>query len=111
MGNNAAFGEFEFYTVTLYDKGVLDKELLTTIMERYRGTDIDSGGKEDLSSKDGLDIEQIVLKVFGVSLRPRPVLPADSKTWTPADHLLNKRYWDWHFEQFSKIANGMFGWC
>ena len=109
MGNNAAFSEMEFYVITLYDKGVLDKELLSTILERYRGIDIDSGGKEGTLTKDGRDVEEVILSIFGIELRPRPVLPKDYKTWTPEQELENNYYWDWFYNEFETITN-TFGW-
>ncbi len=110
MGNNAAFTAFEATVIATYNKGVLDQELLSTFMEQHRGTDIDRGGMRGTLSKDGLDVEEIVLKTFGVAVPSRPTLPKDYKTWTPEQHRENDEYWDKRFDAFQTISD-RFGWC
>lgn len=109
MGNNQAFTHFEATVIAVYDKGVLDKDLLSTFMEQYRGVDIDHGGMEGTLSKDGLDVEEIVLKTFGKEVPSKPDIPCDWKTWTPEQRSRNEAYWDARYEAFHEISN-QFGW-
>lgn len=110
MGNNQAFADFEYLVVTMYDKGILDQSVLSTIMERHRDTDIDSGGKEGTLSKDGLDCEEITCKIFGVAMPDRPQLPKDHLSWTEEQNALNDEYWERRGEAFDSISREMFGW-
>jgi hypothetical protein len=110
MGNNAAFTEFENNVLDTYNAGVLTPELLTKFMERYRGTDIDHGGMAGTLSKDGLDCEEITLKVFGVPIPVRPDLPKNHKTWTDEQMAINDDYWEKRSEAFDLISRGRFGW-
>lgn len=109
MGNNAAFTSFEATVIATYNKGVLDKELLSKLMEQYRGTDIDRGGMTGDLSKDGLDIDGIILKTFGVPDPTRLELPADHKTWTRDQEAINEKYWEDRYEAVSAIEE-RFGW-
>lgn len=72
MGWNTGYTIFESTVIGAYNLGVLDKKLLAVLMEPYRGTDIDEGGCCDLKSKDGLGVEEVVLKVCGKKLPPKP---------------------------------------
>ena len=110
MGNNAAFTAFEATVLATYNKGVLDVELLSAFMEQYRDVDIDHGGMVGTLSKDGLDVEEVVLKVFGIKIPPRPNLPADYKIWTPEQHEANDAYWDKRSNAFQEISD-RFGWA
>lgn len=110
MGNNAAFTEFEATVLATYNKGVLDKDLLSTFMERYRGTDIDHGGMTGDLAKDGLDVQEIVLKTFGKKIPKYPKLPKDHETWTEEQCEQNEKYWEERYEAMSEIENKMFGW-
>ena len=49
-------------------------------------------GKMGTLANDGLDIEEIVIKTFGVIIPPRPDLSADHKTWTGAQYAINDAY-------------------
>ena len=109
MGNNAAFTDFEATVLATYNKGVLDKELLSTFMEQYRGVDIDRGGMTGDLAKDGSDIDDIILKMFGVPSAPRPDLPADHKTWTPEQEAINEKYWEDRYDAVCVIEK-RFGW-
>jgi hypothetical protein len=84
MGNNQAFTSFEASVIAVYNRGVLDKELLKDLAAPYADTDIDRGGMEGTLTKDGLDIDGVVLKVHGVELPPEPELPKDYRKWTNA---------------------------
>jgi hypothetical protein len=110
MGNNAAFTSFEATTLATYNKGVLDKELLSEFMEQYRDMDIDSGGMRGTLSKDGLDVIDVTLKVFGVPIPPRPDLPGDYQTWTPEQDRANEDWQEARWGAFQKITD-QFGWC
>ena len=101
MGWNTGYTIFESTVVGAYDLGKLDKELLAVLMEPYRGTDIDSGGCSDLESKDGKDVEQIVIEVMGGAA---PAKPADD-----LDDAAMDDYFDAKYEAFQKIAEA-FGW-
>jgi|ERR1017187_237374 hypothetical protein len=111
MGNNAAFTAFEATVIAVYNKGVLDVELLKQLAEPYAGSDIDMGGKEGTLSKDGLEIEEIVLKVMGVEIPKRPDIPPFLKysDRTPEQETANERYWEDLHERFFKITDD-FGW-
>jgi hypothetical protein len=109
MGNNAAFTDFEATVVATYNKGVLDEELLSVFMEMHRDSDIDHGGMVGTLSKDGLDVEQIVIKTFGKSVPERPILPDDYKTWTAEQDALNEEYYEKKGTAFSEIS-ARFGW-
>ena len=110
MGNNQAFTGFEATVISMYDKGILDKEVLSSCMEQYRGMDIDSGGKRGLLSNDGFEVEQVVIKTFGVDLPNEPELPSDYKTWTDDQCDQNEEYQDELWTLFHEITN-RFGWC
>lgn len=110
MGWNAGYRIFEATVVGAYDLGKLDKELLTVLMEPYRSSDIDSGGSENLRAKDGLDVEQIVCKVWGVEMPARPDLPADYRQWTPEQADANEEYWDARYRAFRSVTS-QFDWC
>ena len=105
LGNNKAFTAFEATVIATYDKGVLDKELLSAFMEPYRGMDIDSGGNVGTLSKDGLEVEQIVIKTFGGELPVEPKLPEDYRKWTDEQCMQNEEYQDALWEAFHKITD------
>ena len=109
MGNNAAFTAFEATVIAVYDGGVLTKKLLSKLMEPYRGVDIDHGGMKGTLSKDGLDVEEIVIKTFGLKLPARPNVPKDYHKMTiPEIDLVEA-----HSEQIAKLfcsITDKFGW-
>lgn len=109
MGNNAAFTAFESTTLATYNKGVLDKELLSSFMEQYRGVDIDSGGMAGTLSNDGKDVIDIVLDLFGKEIPPRPDLPKDHRTWTREQDDANEQWNETQWGAFHEITD-MFGW-
>jgi hypothetical protein len=110
MGNNQAYTSWEASVVACYDKGVLDSELLDALSKPYGGSDIDSGGSENLTAKDGLDVEEIICKVLGVTLPAYPNLPKDHLTWDAAQETLNEKYWDERYEAVHRIQNYRWGW-
>lgn len=109
MGNNAAFTCFEATVIATYDKGVLDRELLSSFMEQYRGCDIDSGGMVGNLSRDGHDVVSIVIRTFGETDPPRPALPDDWKLWSDDMHELNDNWQDERWGKFHSITD-KFGW-
>lgn len=105
MGNNAAFSSFEKTVLAVYNKGVLDKELLSALMEPYRDVDIDSGGMAGtLSKNDKLDIVDIVIKTFGKTPPEAPKLPKNYKDWTPDQEKQSDDYHEKRWEMFHQIT-------
>jgi hypothetical protein len=109
MGNNQAYTDWERTVIMLHNHGVLNEEILADLMEQYRGSDIDSGGMRGTLSKDGLDCEEITLKVFGVPIPKKPKLPKDHRKWTPEEEALNEKYWEERDAAFAAISD-RFGW-
>lgn len=109
MGNNAAFSSFEASVIAVYNKGVLDKELLDALAEPYRDSDIDRGGMEGTLSKDGLDIDGVILKTYGIEMPPRPDIPKDWKQWTKEQQLASEDWYGLQYEKLEPIENG-WGW-
>lgn len=97
MGWNQGYTIFEATVVGAYDLGKLDKELLAVLMEPYADSDIDSGGSCDLVSNDGLDIKEIVLKVWTGEL---PAMP-DKETGTEEEW---DQYQDKIYDDFRKVT-------
>lgn len=54
----------EQQVISLYDMGVLTKEVLNYTMQPYYGTDIDSGGSRNLKAKDGKGVEEIICLIM-----------------------------------------------
>ncbi len=108
MGNNAAFATFEATVLSLYDHGALTPEVLAAVMEPYRGSDVDPGGMLGTLSKDGLDVDEIVLKVFGISVPDKPKL--SKGPWTDEEHAANGEYYDRQSDALYKITHDRFGW-
>ena len=109
MGSNAAFSQFEHFTIATYDAGSLTKDLLSKFMEFYRGVDIDHGGMRGTLTNDGLDVEQVVLKVFEKACPEKPDLPLDRKTWTKEQSQVNEDYWDARDNALYEVSKS-FGW-
>ena len=109
MGNNSAYTNFESLTVDLYNKGLLNKEILSSIMEQYRDTDIDSGGSMDLVSNDGLDVIAITIKTFGKEIPQKPNVPTNWKLQTPEQSRDYDRYLESIYDSFKEITD-QFGW-
>lgn len=104
MGWNAGYTIFEATVVGAYDLGKLDKELLTVLMEPYRDSDIDSGGSEDLESKDGKGVEQIVIETWGLEMPKAPPGEYDDApdAWD--------EYHDAVYDKFREVTKH-FNWC
>lgn len=105
MGWNEGYSIIEKIAVSAYDKNLLTKELMDCIMEPFKGCDVDSGGSNDLKTKDGLCLEQVVCKVMEPEkyeeVMANPVWYEDEEPGT-------ELYDDWHsrqngYELFDKI--------
>src|SRR5665647_3319545 len=102
MGNNSAFTAFECTVLTVYNRGILDKQLLKDLAEPFRDCDIDSGGMVGTLSKpvvgpDGvarrLDIMEIVIQTWtGKIPEEHPKLPKDYNQSTTAQRKANDDY-------------------
>jgi len=68
MGWNEGWEILEKQVIEAYDLGKLNKKLLKVFLEPTRNTDIDSGGKEGLRSKDGKKVEEIIVEIWGLKL-------------------------------------------
>jgi hypothetical protein len=64
MGWNEAYTILESAVISAYDLGKLDETLLRALMEKYRNSDIDHGGSADLQAKDGLNCDEIIVKIL-----------------------------------------------
>jgi hypothetical protein len=60
MGWNAGYTIMEQQVISLYDMGLLNKEVLNALMQPFCNTDIDHGGSYDLKSKDGKSADNII---------------------------------------------------
>lgn len=60
MGWNQGYSIMESQVITIYDRNLLNKELLDALMEPFKGSDIDSGGSHELKAIDGKGVEEIV---------------------------------------------------
>ena len=104
MGWNQGYSIFEATVVGAYDLGKLDKDLLSVLMEPYRGSDIDSGGEMGLRSHDGLDVVDVVLKTWGIPIPERPPAPANWKDRTKAQDKASEDYHEQRDEAFRTVT-------
>jgi len=102
MGNNQAFTDFEFFTIACYNAGVLDKKLLKKFIAHYDGVNIDSGGRAGLVTRDGLEIEEVVVKVVGGTLPKKPTKRPSRSQELPEWEEYREALWD----EFSKHTSG-----
>ena len=110
MGNNAAFTSFEASVIAVYNKGVLDQELLDALAAPYEGMDIDRGGMEGTLTKDGLDIDGVICKVYGIVLCPYPDIPKDWHVWTDEQRDANDAWQESKGDALRKITYDRWGW-
>ncbi len=112
MGNNFAYTIFEETVVRSYDLDKLDKELLGVLMEPYRDTDIDSGGSRGLTSKDGLCVEEIVVKTWGGQLPEKPWCASNKNPseWTDEEDEESGNYRSAVYDLFREVTRH-FRWC
>lgn len=109
MGNNRAFTILESIIIATYNKGVLDKELLSSFLEACRDTDIDTGGMIGTLSNTGRDAIEIIVEVFEAPISEKPDLPHDRKLWTEDHYSAYEEYQDKLSDRFYKITK-QFGW-
>lgn len=98
MGNNVAYTAFQYTIISIYDKGVLDLELLDTLAALYADTDIDSGGDTGLLAQDGSDLETICIRTVD------PSFPLEQQPGEEQDD-----YWDRKYDKWLEIE-GRWGW-
>lgn len=118
MGWNAGYTIFEETVIGAYNLGVLDTALLKVLMEPYRATDIDSGGSRDLQAKDGLSVEEVVIKIMEPRLfktlneaRVRiSKFPKDWKKQTKKQREAIEAYYESRYKVFHNITDKKFGW-
>jgi hypothetical protein len=94
MGWNQGYTIYEATIVAIYNADKLDRETLSAIMEPYRGTDIDAGGRTGLLTKDGKSADQVAVEAFGLKWLPPEEDPDGEKNW----------------EAFQQVSDH-FGWC
>jgi hypothetical protein len=117
MGWNDGYTIMEQTVVGAYDLGKLDKDLLGVLLEPYRDTDIDSGGRTGLQSGDGKDIEQIVIETFGLAMPDKPSVQAPDyhkafNTWTDDERAADD-VWNDYDEAVGTLFNQVtenYGW-
>ena len=107
MGDNSAYTYMEANMIAAYNAG-LRGEQLGPFMEPYRGTDIDSGGRCDLHTSDGHDIDAVILSQLA------PEKYADLMSRKPHEDAINfeDQYADWedeHYDAVSEVTR-RFGW-
>lgn len=64
MGWNSGYAIMEQQVISFYDKGLLTRDILNTLMTPFCNTDIDSGGSQDLKSQDGKSAEEIMCMIM-----------------------------------------------
>lgn len=64
MGWNDGYTAYERTVVNLYDSGQLTPDLMRSIIEPYRNTDLDHGGCMHLRTIDGLSADEVVVKLL-----------------------------------------------
>jgi len=102
-----------------YNAGLLKVRLLKILLEPYRGTDIDSGGSQDLKAKNGLEVPDIVIKLLAPDkfkkLEPMRLAllkhPKKYDKLTEKQQLEQEKYYEARYDAFHKITTKMFGWC
>lgn len=116
MGWNQGFTIMEATVIGAYDLGKLDRELLAVLLEPYRYTDIDSGGKLGTLTKDGKDVEQVVVEAWGLKMPAPPDVPMPDisrwQAWTEAENA-DADAWDQWGESCVGLFNQVtaeFGW-
>ena len=95
MGNNFSYTIVEEIIVTMYDANTLTLQNLDIICNVFRGTDIDSGGSQDLETKDGKFFEQVAVELVKPDFKPDETDPNDP----------------WGYgEEFGEISSNRWGW-
>jgi hypothetical protein len=60
-------------------------------------------------AKDGLDIDGIIFKMYGVIIPPKPELPKDYREWTDRQTQLNEDWAELQWDKLQVIEEG-WGW-
>lgn len=106
MGDNSAYTHMEASVIAAYNAG-LRGEQLAPFLEPYRGSDIDSGGRCDLKTADGKDIDEVLIEAFGspeqLALYKRYAAEEDDDVREAMSEEL--------FDDIYGITHGRFGWC
>lgn len=111
MGWNAGYGIFEETVIGVYNLGKLDQDVLSVIMESYRGANLDrDNGENFTAANDGKDAEQIVIETFRLTMPEKPDLPEDAGLWSLKQWDADDKYYEETAELFWSIAKGKFGW-
>ena len=120
MGNNAAFTSFEAAVIAVYNHSLdydfemrqsgmetpelfLNRELLDALAASYSGMDIDRGGMEGTLTNDGLDIDGVICKVYGIELPPYPDIPDRWTLWTDEQRDANDAWQEAKYEAINKL--------
>lgn len=90
MGDNFSYMIIEEQVIKLYDANLLTLPILDILCESYRGTDIDSGGSQDLSSKDEKTFEEICMELISPNF-------VEEDNWSL-------------YEEFSELTSSRWGW-
>lgn len=106
MGDNSAYTHMEASVIAAYNAG-LRGEQLAPFLEPYRGSDIDSGGRCDLKTIDGKDIDEVLLEAFGTPEQ----LAVYKRAEAEEDDDLRENLNDEVLEAISAITDDRFGWC
>ena len=104
MGDNQAYTYMEANVIAAYNAG-LRGEQLAPFLAPYDGTDIDQGGRLDLETEDGLNIDGVILSQLD------PGKHADLMTRRPEDEE-SDAFEQWKDEYFDAVnaVTGRFGW-
>ena len=103
MGNNGAYSNFQNTVILLYNSGKLDLNILDTLAEEYRDTDIDSGGDTGITAKDGKDLEEICILLVDPEWLP---IKNENEVYSHPDQ------WEWeeHYWKWEEITCNRWGW-
>lgn len=94
MGWNQGYTIYEATIIGAYDQGKLDRAFLDTIMEPYRGTDIDHGGCADLRTKDGKSADQVAVETFGLKWPSKEDDPDGDKAYEAFQQVSDHFGWE-----------------
>lgn len=107
MGDNRAYTYMEANVIAAYDAG-LRGEQLAPFLEPYRGTDIDQGGRRNLQTKDGLDIDDVIMS----QLAPKKYADLMARMPEETDVEYSPSLDEWKDEFFDAVyeVTARFGW-
>lgn len=104
--------------IGVYNLGKLDVKMLKVLAKPYKGTDIDSGGSQNMKTKDGKSVEDLIIKLmapneFKKLEATRLMLAKHPKKYekkTDEQKLAEEMYGERCYDVFYKITHKMFGW-